>query len=57
MFISGVTITIILPTQRFVPDLPWQPIPVHTVPVPEDTVRLCMSIHFEMQNNTLSFLD
>ena len=32
----------ILPTQMFVPDLPWQPIPVHTVPESEDTVRLCM---------------
>ena len=30
----------VLPTQRFVPDLPWQPIPVHTVPTSEDTVRL-----------------
>ena len=28
----------------FVLGLPWQPIPVHTVPTSEDTVRLCVGI-------------
>lgn len=30
-------------TQRFNPNITWQPIPVHTVPVAEDKVRMTSS--------------